>query len=268
VGSRVGRVASYGFMSDPTPMKLECFALDDDPLPLAPAASAREWMDRVPDRHAYRCLPLAIANAHGWTLGSPCDLEIVWDGGPRAASMRLSALDGYPDVGKHAVSHFAHGIVTFNLGWLFRTPPGWNLLATGPLNQPKDGIAALAGVVETHWLPYPFTMNWQMTRPGRVAFGKGEPVCMIFPIPADAIASFAPEIRALDDDPALRDQAYAWKERRDDFMRRFAQRDPATLAEAWQRFYFLGKLPDGSDAPAGHTNKLRAAAPVDKRGAR
>ncbi len=28
-------------------------------------------------------------------------------------------------------------------------------------------------------------------------------------------------------------------------------------------FYFLGKLPDGSDAPAGHTNKLRAAAPVE-----
>lgn len=249
-------------------MKLECFALDDDPLPLAPAPGTRDWMDRIPDRHAYRCLPLAIANAHGWTVGAPCDLEIVWDGGPRPVSMRIAALDGDPRVARYAMSHFAFGIVTFALGWLFRTPPGWNLMATGPLNRAKDGIAPLTGIVETNWLPYPFTMNWQMTRPGRVTFDKGEPVCMVFPVPADAIASFEPEIRDLADDPALAAQAHAWKERRDDFMRRFARSDPATLAEAWQRYYFLGKLPDGSDAPEGHVNKLRAATPVDMRGRR
>ena len=39
-------------------------------------------------------------------------------------------------------------------------------------------------------------------------------------------------------------------------------------AEAWQKYYFLGKLPDGSDAPAGHTDKLRAADRVDRRGSR
>jgi hypothetical protein len=139
-------------------------------------------------------------------------------------------------------------------------------MATGPLNRPKDGIAPLTGIVETNWLPYPFTMNWQMTRPGRVTFDKGEPVCMVFPIPVDAVAAFEPEIRDLADDPALAAQAHAWKERRDDFMRRFAQSDPATLAEAWQRYYFLGRLPDGSDAPEGHVAKLRAAAPVDRRG--
>ena len=154
-------------------MKLECFALDDDPLPLAPAPGTRDWMDRIPDRHAYRCLPLAIANAHGWTVGAPCDLEIVWDGGPRPVSMRIAALDGDARVARYAMSHFAFGIVTFALGWLFRTPPGWNLMATGPLNRPKDGIAPLTGIVETNWLPYPFTMNWQMTRPGRVTFDKG-----------------------------------------------------------------------------------------------
>ena len=247
-------------------MKLECFALDDDPLPLSPASPTREWMDRIPDRHAYRCLPLSIANAHGWTIGAPCDLEIAWDGGHHAFNLKVRALDGFANVEKYAVSHFAFGIVTFNLGSLFRTPPGWNLLASGPLNRPKDGIAPLAGVVETHWLPYPFTMNWQLTRPGTVRFDKDEPVCMVIPLPAGAIESFEPEIRWLRDDPALAEQAHAWKARRDDFMRRFARSDPATLAEAWQKYYFLGKLPDGSDAPVGHAKKLRAATPVDRRG--
>ena len=246
-------------------MKLECFALDDAPLPLAAAPSTREWMDAMPDRHAYRCLPLSIANAHGWTIGAPCDLEVAWDGGRHAFNLKVRALDGFEGVERYAVSHFAWGIVTFNLGWLFRTPPGWNLVAGGPLNRPKDGIAPLCGIVETYWLPYPFTMNWQMTRPGAVRFDKDEPVCMVYPVQANAVESFEPEIRRLIDDKVLADQAYAWKARRDDFMRRYEKSDAATLAEAWQKYYFLGKLPDGSDAPAGHVRKLRAAAPVDKR---
>jgi len=28
-------------------------------------------------------------------------------------------------------------------------------------------------VIETDWLPDPFTMNWQMTRPGTVRFREG-----------------------------------------------------------------------------------------------
>jgi hypothetical protein len=51
-------------------------------------------------------------------------------------------------------------------------------------------------------------------------------------------------------------------------MRRFRADDPGTLKEAWQRFYFLGKLPDGSVAQAAHVSKLRLEAPVDKRGER
>jgi len=49
-------------------------------------------------------------------------------------------------------------------------------------------------------------------------------------------------------------------------MRRFARSDPATLAEARQKYYFLGKLPNGGDAPADHMRKLSAATPVDRRG--
>lgn len=71
------------------------------------------------------------------------------------------------------------GIVTFHTGHLFRTPPGWGVWVTGPPNWPKDGIAPLTGLVETDWLPFPFTMNWQMTRPGEVVFRKGEPFAFI-----------------------------------------------------------------------------------------
>ena len=76
-------------------------------------------------------------------------------------------------------SHFGNGTITFSFPYLFRTPPGWSMLTMGSPNHVKDGIQALAGVVETDWLPFPFTMNWLFTRPGKVRFEKGEPFCFI-----------------------------------------------------------------------------------------
>jgi hypothetical protein len=245
-------------------MKLTCYALKEDPPTIRPAPATRAWMDRIPDNHAYRCLPLNIANSHGWEILSPCALSITWNGGIRSHDITLKALDGFPNLSQVAVSHFAHGIVTFHLWYLFRSEPGWDLFASGSLNTIKDGIAPLAGVIETDWLPYPFTMNWQMTRPGTVQFAKDEPLCMIFPVPHGALQSVEPEILDLDDAPELKAQTMAWKERRDEFMRKFYAKDAATLKEAWQRFYFVGKMPDGSQ-PEQHLHKLRLEGPVDRR---
>jgi hypothetical protein len=248
-------------------MKLVCYAVDRDPFPLRPAPVTREWMDRIPDHHAYRCLPLNIANSHGWEIASPCGFEVEWDGDPNVRGIAIRALDGYPDVSTVAVSHFAHGIVSFYLSYLFRTEPEWNLLATGPFNRPKDGIAPLTGVIETNWLPYPFTMNWQMTRRGKVRFEKDEPLCVVFPVRVRAVLDTHPEIRNLADEPSLEAQALAWQKHRDEFAERVYARDPAALKEAWQRYYFLGKLPDGTNVGGdAHMSKLRLAEPLDRRG--
>jgi len=139
-----------------------------------------------------------------------------------------------------------------------------DLLASGPFNSPKDGIYPLTGITESNWLPYPFTMNWQMTRPGTVRFEKNEPLCMLFPVPHAALETVEPEILDLDDNPDLKAQTMAWKQRRDEFMKKFYAKDPMTLKEAWQRFYFIGKMPDGS-SPQRHVHKLRLDVPVDKR---
>ena len=159
-------------------MKLTCYALKPDPLPIRPAPLTRPWMDRIKDNHAYRCLPLNIANSHGWEILTPCAFSATWSGGIHARDLKLAVQDDYPRLAEFAVTHFAYGIVTFHLSYLFRTEPGWDLFATGPLNGGKDGVAPLTGVIETDWLPYPFTMNWQLTRPGITRFEEGEPFCI------------------------------------------------------------------------------------------
>jgi hypothetical protein len=182
----------------------------------------------------------------------------------RTRNLSLRALDRFPHLSQFVVTHFAFSIIMFHLVPLSHRTR-WNLVATGPTNLSKDGVAPLTGVIETDWLPYPFTMNWQMTRPGRVRFQKDEPICMVFPIAANAVTDTEPVIYDLADDPDLQAQALAWKDRRDDFMQRFNAGDQATRKAGWQRDYFLGRRPDGSAPDAQHVNKLRLVAPQDLR---
>jgi Family of unknown function (DUF6065) len=104
-----------------------------------------------------------------------------------------------------AISHFAHGILTFHLPCLFRTEAGYDLMVHGPINRPKDGIAPLSGVIETDWAPYSFTMNWIFTRPGtQVSFAQGEPFCHVFPVKRGELEAIEPQLRLLSEEPELK----------------------------------------------------------------
>lgn len=246
-------------------MKLKLFALTPTPPKIVPAAPERRWMDEFPARHAYRCLPLAIANTYGWEILSPYDFSIRYNGGPRAEDIVFKAHGDAPHLSHFVATNFTHGVVTFHLGYMFRTEPGWHTMATGPVNRPKDGITPLSGVIETDWLPYPFTMNWHLTRPGVVKFEKDEPVCHVFPVPAGKLSEVEPELHNIADDPELEGQYKAWRDKREEFMVRFRNQDPDTLKQAWQRFYFRGEYPDGTPTEAPHTHKLRLADVTDLR---
>src|SRR6187397_394325 len=65
----------------------ELFDRTDTPLTTAPVD--RDWMDASPQRFAYRCLPLAIANQAGWWLPSPATFTAWWDGGPHRQSVHV-----------------------------------------------------------------------------------------------------------------------------------------------------------------------------------
>lgn len=251
-------------------MKLDCYAIGPAPAQLQAARPDRQWMDAFPSRHAYRCLPLAIANCHGWELLCPAAFSIRWNGGSDACDIQFEGDDPTFPLNRFVLSNFTHGIVTFHTGYIFRTEPGWNLLATGPFNQPKDGISPLTGVVETSWLPYPFTMNWQLTRAGVVRFEKDEPFCLVMPLPARALEEVEPKIHDLASNGSLAQQYLAWRDKRTEFMTAYRAGDAATLREAWQKFYFKGQLADGAspELPLGevdHVQKLRLAEPVDLR---
>jgi hypothetical protein len=153
---------------------------------LVPAARTREWMDKTPGSFAYHCLPLVMANSLGWFVINDVPCEMEWDGTEPSAGLKIWPTEELTEVQKHFLpsSHFGSGVVTFHAEFMFWTEEKISIITKGPANMPKHGIQSLEGVIETDWLPYPFTMNWKMT-------------AQIIPYPADTISNMEPEVRIL-----------------------------------------------------------------------
>ncbi|MEB4212323.1 DUF6065 family protein [Mycobacterium sp. 94-17] len=242
-------------------MELTCYELwDNHGLQIVPAAPGREWMGS----HANHCLPMLIANQSGWTIINNAWFRVRWNGGDdnyglnfefrdqqiadvytQALTTGSGVIPGQPAFPK---STFGQGVLTWTLPFLFRTPPGYNLLVRGPANHPKHGITPLEGVVETDWTPAPFTMNWKITKPNKwVTFEQGEPICMVVPQRRGELEQFRPRIRPLAEaDPDLRRQFENWRDG--------VKTNPPR--SGYQLDYLKGVRPDGTPAPE-HQTRLR-----------
>ena len=225
-------------------------------MPLVAASADRAWMTAT-DRHfANRCLPLRIANQSGWFLLSGHRVRVTWTGADDLDGLRVEMLDGAPPC--PAISHFGYGILTWNVPYLFRTPPGYNLLVRGPANWPKDGVCPLEGVVETDWSLATFTVNWKLTRPvHRVTFDVGEPIAMLTPQRRGELEAIRPEVRAIESAPEIRRGYEQWADERATFNDQLLQAGSEAQRQGWQKHYFQGVLPAAGEAAAEHQTKLR-----------
>jgi len=237
-------------------LHLTAYRLNDAAAHLRPAPIERDWMEATGERFAYRCLPLNIANAHGWEILCPVGFAAGWTGGPSADAVVVQTDGGAPAV---ATSHFGNGILTFHIPVLFRTPPGFDLWVQGPVNRPKDGIYPLSGVVETDWAVATFTMNWVFTRPGvLLRFEAGEPFCHLFPVQRGLVERFAPRSAAIDQEPDLKRAYDEWSQSRSSFNADLTNPQSAAQASGWQKSYLQGKAADGSAiACEQHRTRLR-----------
>ncbi|HEX2940180.1 MAG TPA: DUF6065 family protein [Rhodopila sp.] len=224
---------------------------------IRPASPRRAWMDATPNAFATRCLPLNIANAHGWEICTPAGFSAYWRGGANPDDVIIRPDTDMP-VNCAPVALFGQATFTVHIQGIFRTPPGWNLMVMGTPNWAKDGIAALSGIIETDWSPYSFTMNWRFTRRNHwVRWEANEPVCFIMPVQRGALEQFTPRLAPIQDNPDLQRQFAAWSRSRDTFQADVAQNPPQKASGQWQKRYFRGIDMDEKDGAPDHQSKLR-----------
>ena len=235
-------------------LEITAYEVVEAPMPIRVGERPRDWIDALPERFGYRCLPLSIANQMGWEILNPVGFTARWNGkaGLDAISIRFDN-ESSDLIG----SHFGHGVLTFSLGYLFRTTKAHNLWVKGPANRPKDGIAALEGVIETDWAPFTFTMNWQFTRKRlKVRFEKDEPVAAIVPFPRHYLGKFDPVLKNVNQDARLYHKYVQWRDDRNQFNEDLKKAGSEAAEKGWQRTYMKGEDNTGQ-AFAGHETKLR-----------
>jgi hypothetical protein len=226
---------------------------------LEPAERTRDWIhDGRSD--ARWCLPLLMANQAGWVLLNPIGVSVTWDGGEGTDALTVVSDAPRPAGVAPVVSLFGHGIVSWQIPYLFRTPEGFDLLARGPANSPKDGVSPLEGLIETDWAVMPFTMNWKLTRPGTARWEAGEPFCMLVPQRRADLTAFQPEFRILRSAPVLAAHTERALRERHRLRQRNVVRglgfDSADDMRDLERQYFRGRYPDGTPAPT-HRAQIR-----------
>jgi hypothetical protein len=237
-------------------MDLVCYSVSGELPKIVPAPVERQWMDSAANGFSYRCLPLNIANAHGWMILNHAPFIAEWNGGAGLDGVVVRPTEaGAPVIGS---SHFGYGVLTFAVKGLFRTEPGYDLMVTGPFNQPKDAIQPLTGIVETDWAPFTFTMNWKFTRKDTpIAFERGEPFCMIFPVRRGLVEEVEPLIRPIESDPEVHTAYKAWAKSRDAFNEELRVRRSEARDRKWQKDYFSGSGSRFGQSPPDHRTRLR-----------
>ncbi len=214
------------------------------------ASPDRTWMDEQTKGWANRCLPLRIANQAGWFILNDEEFVAAWDGSNDTKGVQVVTKGAKPP---YVHSMFGVGTLTWVVPFLFRTPPGVNLLVRGPSNMVKDGIAPLDGVVESDWLSAPFTMNWKFTRSfKKVKFERGEPIAMILPIRRGEMESFEPEMRNIESEPALHQEFRTWWAKR---LEKVNEDPSSDTKNKIQGHYIRGESVTGTKAPE-HQNRL------------
>jgi hypothetical protein len=238
--------------------------LSDDATPpdLVPGRQSRNWMDAFASRHPYRCLPLNMANTTGWEILCPFGFTAEWNGGPQQADIVIT-----PDRPHADAEPFR------DLALLARGPDhasavsvphaaGLGDAVLGRPNHVKDGIQPLVGLIETDWLPFPFTMNWIFTRPGRIKFEKGEPFCFITLLSTRRSRPSSRSSGRWNPTRSCRASSRPGTASAPTSTPGSPRAIPDAAKEAWQRFYFKGELPeDLGNAPASHSNKRRLKSP-------
>ena len=154
------------------------------------------------------CGPFAQANAFGFWVFPPLDIDVVWYGG-RSFDHRYGSLytdedaavvgrlqrpgDRYRYVPRRKVEFGTtlESVVTMWTGCIFQTPPGWGLLVRSPVNiNPSAIFRTQEGILESDWLAVDMWLNLQFVQQNRWAHIRRSagwpPIAQLLPVPRAA----------------------------------------------------------------------------------
>lgn len=156
-------------------LDIEIYKVSNESFPIVSSKKQREWMNE--SVHAYRCVPLSIANTFGWDIFLPKDLDVEWNGSNKNRSdIKIYKNNHIYD------SHFASGTFTIQVAYTWKTSEDYQIMVMPYPNPDQYDIVSLTAIIETDRLMYPWFLTCKVTRPGRYKLKAGTPIARVIPI--------------------------------------------------------------------------------------
>lgn len=211
-----------------------------------PLTLKRDWLSDTADKFAYRCIPLRIVNTYGWSVISPFDFTVSWFGGGGVNDVEITC-DDPRFLDDNPISYFGYGTFSIAPDFIITTPESYSTYVRGVPNKNYKIVTPTDAIVETDWLPYPFTYTFFFTEPGVVEFKKGDELFSFFPVERGSVEDFKLKSSFLGDNKQLST----------DFHEYSKSALNAKGKRLWHKeFYSEGKLPNRKISVKNHIARL------------
>ena len=151
---------------------------------IEPLSVVRKWMDDTPDKHAYHCFPVTLANTVGWSISAKSDIKFIWDGTNDTTSDHVKILEG-----EHlAYTGRGQSSVSFNTNLIITTKKDLSFLTVNPPNYFYEDFEVMSSVISTSFYPHPIPIAIKVKTPNKeITIKAGEPIAALIPISLGAL---------------------------------------------------------------------------------
>ena len=146
---------------------------------ISPMSIKRDWMDKTPEKHAYRCFPVTQANMIGWNLSWNKDIKFIWNGinDTSQDNVKILTEDNLIYTGRGQSS------VSFTTGLTFKTEKNISIFVINPVNYFNLDFEVMSSLISTSWFDNDFPLAIKAKIPNKEIFIKaGDPIATIIPI--------------------------------------------------------------------------------------
>jgi hypothetical protein len=159
---------------------------------IEPLSVKRQWMEDTPDKHAYHCFPVTMANTIGWTLSSPVDISFTWNGIIDTTPDTVNILSGK----EYAYTGRGQGTISFMTGLIFKSEKNISLLTINCPNYFYEDFEVMSSVISTSFYPNELPLAIKSKIPNKeIIIKAGEPIATIIPISLTSLKDESIEIK-------------------------------------------------------------------------
>lgn len=172
--------------------KIFVYTEDNNPAIIKQLSVKRDWMDDTPNKHAYQCMPVSLANTLGWGISFPKDISFIWDGICDTSDSHVKILSGH----RYCSPNRGNATISFNTYLTVKTDDNTTTLIMPVPNDFNENFQCFTNLLSTSFYRSSIPIAWRILKPNvEITIPAGTPVATIIPISLNSIQNFEVEIK-------------------------------------------------------------------------